>query len=472
MKLDSNSIPIFLHFGYLPPAEWGTPNGTWRVWGPCTAPVVDRPPPAEAADLDHLIKRGRDIFRQAFREAIAQADRGQTHVLPLSGGLDSRAILGGLLESLESRRIQAVTFGSPGTWDFEIGQQVARAAGVRCATIDLSSDGWAWDTAELVRTAQHIERPIGVFDAYVNRQVAERFGVGNVYWSGFMGDPLSGSHLPRRDSTTWDQAQRRFAEHNRFARSITLTPPGFEPEHCLPASPIGTGPGSESEGTPHGSTTNGRGLSYDEQLDFAIRQQSLTRHIVLPQGYDYRTPFLHPGWADFIVSVPRRCRQGQYLYKEILKTAYPQLFSLPTKNNLGLPLEAPLWRKSDRILVLGIRGLARRLAPNFCYSLSPGLNYADFDRSLRRRQDLRMVIRENLRDLQKRGIIDWLDVEDIERRHQHGYGNYADALLLLTSLEVNLKAQDNAPAAQAARGAGLGRGAAVRPPGSSGGTAT
>jgi len=431
MILDSDSIPVYLHFGHVPTVGWAMPT-------------IGHPRSVEPVDTARLIHEGMDILRRAFRETIAQTSPGQTHVLPLSGGLDSRAILGGLLENLESRQIQAVTFGSPGTWDFEIGQQVARAAGVRSATIDLSSREWTWDTAELVRTARQTERPIGVFDTYVNRQVPERFGATNVYWSGFMGDPLSGSHLLRQDSTTWDQAQRRFAEHNRFSRSIVLTPPGFDSQQALPPSPVCSVPVRASKETPYGVTTNAGGLCYDEQLDFAIRQQCLIRHIVLPQGYGYRTPFLHPQWASFILSVPRRCRQGQYLYKEILKAAYPRLFSLPAKNNLGLPLEVSLWRKQARILSLGVRGLARRIAPSLCYCLSPGLNYIDFDRSIRRRRDLRAVIGENIRDLKKRGIIDWLDVEDIERRHQRGRGNHADALMLLTSLEINLKAQEEA----------------------------
>lgn len=415
---DKTAVSTFLHFGYMP-----SPDVPLPAWLGDRADRQSRSEGADRADLSSWIAEGVGVLRRVFQDNVGGP--AKVHVVPLSGGLDSRAILGGLLENLETREIRAVTFGSPETWDYEIGREVARAAGVRWEAIDLSSEDWKWEIAPLVRTARQIARPIGLFDAHVNHQVPERFGTEDVYWSGFMGDPLSGSHLPHRDSATWDEAQRRFVRCNRFCRSVDLLPPDFEPWHCLPRSPL---PGGED-------------LCYDEQLDFAVRQQCLIRHIVLPKGYEYRTPFLHPAWVSFILGVPRRYREGQSLYKEILKAAYARLFALPAKNNLGLPLDAPPWRKGARVLGLGVRGLARRIAPGLLYSISPGLNYIDFDREIRRRPDLRATIGESLQDLRRRGLVDWIDLESLWQRHQRGQGNHADALMLLASLEIHLKAQ-------------------------------
>lgn len=72
--------------------------------------------------------------------------------------------------------------------------------------------------------------------------------------------------------------------------------------------------------------------------------------------------------------------------------------------------------------------------------MSPGINYIDFDRGLRERKDLKQVVYENIKDLKKRGILDWIDMDSIWQRHQRKQGNHADALTLLTSLEINLKA--------------------------------
>jgi hypothetical protein len=417
MLNDKTAVSTFLYYGYLP-----SPDAALPPWLGVLADGQGPPRATEHRDLASWVAAGVSLLKRVFRDTLG--DASGDHVVPLSGGLDSRAILSGLLENVQTHAIRTVTFGSPGMWDYEIGQQVARAAGVRCTMIDLSSKQWSWDTAALVQTARRIGRPIGVFDAHVNLQVPTCGGAGNVYWSGFMGNPLDGDHLFPQDSTDWDQARRRFVRHNRVC-GIDLAPPGFDPQRCLPPAPL----------------LDGASLRYDEQLDFVVRQQGLIQHIVMPHGYAYRAPFLHPEWVRFILSVPRRYRQGRYLYKEILKTAYGQLFSLPVKCHLGLPLQTPRWRRQARLLNLGVRGLARRLAPRWLYSIPPGRNYMDFDHALRRRPDLRTVVEENLQDLKRRGLVDWIDIEDLWRRHQQGQGNHADALMVLASLEIHLKAQ-------------------------------
>jgi hypothetical protein len=69
----------------------------------------------------------------------------------------------------------------------------------------------------------------------------------------------------------------------------------------------------------------------------------------------------------------------------------------------------------------------------------PGINYIDFDRGLRERNDLKSVVYENIQDLKKRQIINWIDIDKIWLNHQRSIGNYADALTSLASLEINLK---------------------------------
>lgn len=371
-----------------------------------------------------LIESGVNRLQQAFRNTLNGTDVAQRHILPLSGGLDSRAILGGLLENVESTQIQAVTFGTPGAWDYDIGRQVARAAGVRCESVDLTAEDWQWNTGDLVRTAARMKRPVWIFDAHVNRQIPERFGGEEVYWSGFMGDPLAGSHLPKEDSATWKQAQERFAERNQFADSVTLRPPGFAPSSCLPAAPF----------------IDSDRLCYDEQLDFTIRQQCRIRHIVMPADYVYQTPFLDPEWSSFILNVARKYRERQSLYREVLKCAYPELMSMPAKTNAGLPLNAAPWRRAARVGGLRLRSAASRIVPWLKRGTSPGVNYIDFDRGLRQRNDLKQVVHENLQDLKRRHIVDWIDIDDIWQRHQSEASDAADALLLLASLEIQIKA--------------------------------
>lgn len=416
---ESDPVSAYLHFGYLPLCTTDSHSFLASLFD-----SEDREDFSSVRTPAKLIESGVNRLRRAFRNAVSGIGDRKEHVLPLSGGLDSRAILGGLLENLESSQIQAVTFGTPGTWDYEIGRQVARDAGVRCESLDLTGENWHWNTAALVRTARQMERPVWVFDAYVNRGIPERFGGDQVYWSGFMGDPLAGSHLPTEDSVTWEQAKARFVERNQFSGSPALRPPGFEPADHLPATPF-----MESDK-----------LCYDEQLDFAIRQQCWIRHIVLPAGYEYRTPFLDPQWSDFILNVPREHRERQSLYREILKAAYARLLAMPVKANAGLPLNAALWRRAIRASRLRLQATAMRVIPAIDWGVLPGKNYIDFDLGLRQREDLKQTVHENLQDLKKRHIVDWINIDDIWQRHQHKQSNCARALLLLASLEIQIKA--------------------------------
>ena len=410
---DDDEILAFLHFGYLPQV---TEDVKHQAWTRIRTLVLDNI--GKDGNEVGLVTQGVRALKSAFRNP-----GGDTHIIPLSGGLDSRAILGGLLEAGLKDQITTVTFGSPGTFDFDIGCDMARKIGVHHECIDLTQVRLTQELLE--KTAQEVGMQVWSFDAYYNRLICERFGRDTTYWSGFMGDPLAGSHLLPESSKTWDIALSRFVSRNRFSRSIDLTAPGFDPKDVLPQSPI---------------FENTR-LSYDDQLDFAIRQQSYIRVVVLPGGYDYRTPFLHPDWVDFILSVPRRYRENMYLYKEILKQAYPKLFSFPTKTNLGLPLSAPHWREQLRRISLRASSVAKRFLLNGPWGVQPRLNYIDFDQGLRKREDLKTIVYQNLQDLKHRGVVDWIDIDAIWDRHQRKLGNHADALTLLASLEINLKVQ-------------------------------
>ena len=343
-------------------------------------------------------------------------------MVPLSGGLDSRAILAGLLEHISPASIHTYTFGTPGTYDFDIGNLVAASAGTRHCAFDLSQYSYTLDN--LLDISRRVDGRTVLFQHAPVSMLHGEYGKSPVvFWVGFMGDPLSGSHLLSSESETWEQAKARFVVRNRFAQSNDLTRSGFKPEEQLPLTP----------------PLDSQDLCYDDQIDFGVRQECYVKPLVLLSGYEYCTPFLHAEWTNFILGVPRRYRERQFLYKEVLKTAYPKLFSLPTKNTYGLPLTASRWRQCLHRESLRARAIAKRSILWAKRSISPGSNYIDFDRGLRERWDLKAVVYENIQDLRKRRIIDWIDVDAIWNRHQRGQGNHADGLTLLASLEINLK---------------------------------
>lgn len=411
MMLETNNISSFLFFGYCPRLPSDLENKKWAL-----STTVGNSVPIKDDTEESLLERGTRIFKSIF----TNVEDGK-HIVLLSGGLDSRSVLGGLLAAGMKDQITTVTYGTPGTFDFDIGCDIACRMGLRHESFDLTQVKIKQDILE--KTAREMETKAWIFDAFYNRLIPIRFGKNVIYWNGFMGDALSGLHLFPKENVAWEKAVSQFVKRARFVKSIYLPNPNFDPRSILPRIPL----------------LNNSILAYDDQLDFAIRQESYTRNIMAPGDYDYHTPFLHPEWINFILNVPRKFRRNQYLYRKILAGAFPDLFSLPTRTNCGFPLGAPNWRIKLRKSFWKIKNIISVRFP-FCMSYcDPRINYIDFNEAIRQRRDLKEVVSGNIHDLKKRGIIDWIDIEDLLVQHQRRRVNCADAITVLVSLEIILK---------------------------------
>jgi hypothetical protein len=71
------------------------------------------------------------------------------------------------------------------------------------------------------------------------------------------------------------------------------------------------------------------------------------------------------------------------------------------------------------------------------------INYLEFNEKIRIKKDLRDIVSANIQELKKRKIIDWMDIETILNEHLSSQRDYADALIVLASLEIHLKSGFN-----------------------------
>lgn len=352
-----------------------------------------------------LIEQGIKIFRNAISYNYNAKD---SHVVPISGGLDSRALLAGILEHTEASKIFTYTFGSPGSYDYEIGNMIAKKIGTNHQSINLTEIEYSQNELEIFsnrsdqQTILFYHAPINILDSlHEDKKV----------WSGYMGDPLAGSHLYKEPSKNFEAAKKRFIEKNTIVHSIQLTNADFS--HLIDI------PNIKSDI-----------LSYDEQLDFYNRQIKYIAPHVLVRGFDYVVPFLSQDFVDFMINIPNKYRYDEYLYKKLLLQAFPSLFRLSTKTNYGLALDASK-------LALRCGKLRHAMWQNLGYNKN--INYVDFKLLFDKNQKFQYLIQKNMSDLKKRGIIDWLDISQIFDAHVSGKVNHIDALLVLTSLEIHLK---------------------------------
>jgi len=353
-----------------------------------------------------LLTEGARVFTNSVEHNYQP---GQKHIVPLSGGLDSRAILAALLEHTEAANISTITFGIPGAWDFEIGQMVSKKLGIKNTPFDLNK--YEYRTDELMDISKRNNQQTVLFHHWPVWMM-DKISEGQVLWSGFFGDPVAGSHQPAVVTDNLDAAKQYFIKKNKYVVSVPL--PKDDIAGILDS----------------GNLVAPEKLSYEEQLDFRIRQGRYIAPHVLLEGYDFRLPFTYQPFVDFFLSLPHHERKDQKLYKEMLMDAFPKAFSYVTKTTAGLPLNAP-----DKLVYLS--KAVNKVVSKFT-GKSKGVNFLNFNDKIREKQDLRNVITEHINDFSKRNILD-IDAVKLLNDHLSNKGNYYDILLVLTSLEIHLK---------------------------------
>jgi hypothetical protein len=380
------------------------------------------------ASASSLVREGTRALRAAFEECAALSDGRADQAVFLSGGLDSRTILGAALEQFHTSEVVAATFGLPGEQDFEFAAIVAQAAGVRHEVLESFSVDWT--TSGLVDSvlARELPLPFPFGQRYLSYVLHTRIGRDAVFWDGLCGDAVSGDWAPRvGEHWSWPRSVQRFlrvhvlAGHERYVR------PGFRADDVMPVAPFC------AEGI----------LSYPDQLDFAIRQTKYTGTRRL-RDYTIRTPFLRRPWLDFMFGLPVQDRQQQHLYMEIQRQAFPRLFALPTTTFHGAALTASrLSKVARRITRRPLLGAANRGLPlTGRGGMTSGANAA-IRRSYRDRGELRVLVQENLSDLAARGVLEHAGSgRELLSPGDDGAMVSDDMISVLLGLELNLKAVD------------------------------
>lgn len=392
------NINSFLQLGYF--LDYKNPDLSFDFSG------VDKEKYTGATEQE-LIEEGSKLWLEAISENFKSNEK---HLVPISGGLDSRAVLAGLLKHTDAQNIHSYTFGTPKTLDYEIGSYIAKKLGTKHTNFDLTQ--YQYTQEELEDISLRVDRQTVLFHHAPIWEIDRKY-TGFRLWSGFGGDAFTGVKYKQDESTSVECAFEKYLKNNRYVKSMELRNPRVSKEEYT------------------SSIRPWAGVSYDELIVFDnIVLKFEAPHVTL-KGFDYVLPVLHEPWLNFMLSIPNKYREGQYLYKEILLHTFPKEFSWKTKTNLGLPLKASqarcFFKKVENKIVHTMR------------LKSKSTNYLDFDYHIRNKPDLRAVISANVMDLKKRNVVSWIDPEKILNAHLSGKANHADALIVLASLEIHLK---------------------------------
>src|SRR5690606_13344802 len=197
-------------------------------------------------------------------------ERGN-HVVPISGGLDSRAILATLLEFVSADKIATYTFGTPGTYDYEIGKLVAKKIGTNHT--QFSFNDYVFSTEKEIEVSKRIDHQTFLFHHPPIEKIENMFK-NDFIWSGYILDVLAGSYYSSGESD-FILAKKNTFDKDSFNKSIILSKPNtnihlnYEPPNLLLDPEI---------------------LSYKEQITLVNRQLKNTAPHILYKGFTYKIP--------------------------------------------------------------------------------------------------------------------------------------------------------------------------------------
>ncbi|GAB3680696.1 asparagine synthase-related protein [Salinisphaera aquimarina] len=411
-----------LHYGYF--VDWPYEPPKLPFSQATLEAARDERSTLAALDESALCDHGIRLWKQVCRRLLDS--RSGPFVVPLSAGLDSRAILAGMADQ-GAPNLQTVTFGVPGSFDYEIAPDVARQAATPHERIDLRTI--AVETGRIDGIVQEPGRSSFLLDMYFNRAISDRYGPDCTYLSGYVGDVLAGKNLRDSQSVDWEQARSRFAHKNRHSRTATLTHPDAQTTALLPEHPY----------------VSADLMAFDEQLDYAVRQECLMRPIVMRPDYDSIAPMLDEEWVIFMLALSRDQRQGRRLFVQLFQRGFPALFSLPTTANGGLPLTA-----SARAVQTHQRRLKRRrrllsklsrLMPSITVPLgNRSWQYIDFKQGLNKRADLTALFDRGMQRIDRANWAPWIDAQGLLREHRDGVADHGKALSVLLNLDIVTRA--------------------------------
>lgn len=370
-------------------------------------------------DRQLLLEEGAQIWRNVCTRVIEAST--QPLLVPLSAGLDSRAILAGLRGC--GAPVRAVTYGVPGAFDYELAPRVARCARAEIERIDLRDV--SFDRDKLLAMAARPGPVSSVLDMYFNRMLAAHCGRDYSYVNGFMGDPLAGKNLSGEEMPDWSAACRTFAQRQRSARHDVLTAPSADVVARLPQSPF----------------VSSEMLSFEAQLNYGVRQQCLVRPIVCPPDHEVFTPFTDPEWVVFMLGLPDEMRRNRAFFVALFQYAFPELFALPTTASGGLPLGASRERmRRYKRRLKRVRRFKLRLQRVFPGVHVPpadrGWQYIDFPALLRGDNWLAQLFADSMARLDESAIVPWIDGTALLAAHRAGEGDHFKALNVLLNLDI------------------------------------
>ena len=282
--------------------------------------------PEQLRILDQILRSKKDAtldssktklkLKAILNERISINRQGRI-ILPLSGGADSRLLLGIILEDYRSDDILIVSYGLKETYDFQISQSISQKLNLDNYALDLTQVDWE----DVLSNYDVGLYPVDILQKYLNH--FEYIRSKNDYLIvGFLGDFVAGSHFYPKviNFSETDIAKQFFSQELRSNFD-------FLSENEL------------IEMTKNFTFVSNKKLSFWEQIDFTVRQNNYVRNL-FPHDDKVIAPFEHNEWIEIWCNLASKLRFRQRAYFNFILNEFPHLSKFPVKNKLNQNLSA------------------------------------------------------------------------------------------------------------------------------------
>ena len=394
-----------------------------------------------ARPQEELIDELGALWQRAVERRIK---KGEKIVMPLSGGLDSRAILAATLRCTSQDKIITFTFGEPGSFDFEIGRMVADKASVKNIPLGVEKEDFE---GQYNISMGDIEGMVDATPYFAIEGYREMKKYGDNLYIGYMGGEIMGSHI----SSKMLNKKLKYEQDYIEAKSII-----FEKHRLNDLEDV--------RALFNPSYINIENLDYsfkrtldelkrisNEDMpnycaiwDYKHRQDKYIPFCLFryKEYFKYLTPFLDNELIDFMLKIPPELRLDENLYKSMLLKKYPELFELPTETNLGLRLDAGITSLFLSKVLLFSKNKANKISSILIKRnifLDKGKNYIDYDNLIRRNKEYRDYMRMTIEKVEEREYFSKDYIEEIWRSHIQGNKNHSMLFGLLVTFELFLE---------------------------------
>jgi len=383
----------------------------------------------------------------ALKHAVnARVDEGIRYAIALSGGLDSRSVVGGLPDSTN---VTSFTFGEEGCVESRIAELVARRSGMKHRKILLQPDELAKFYTDVISMSDGMDTAPVAFIPYVMGIIRKE---ADVFFDGIaLGTLLGGSKLTAadvEDSSRKLDAASELELASRLYSRMAITHVGMitdlagkEVAHLVRTWP----PRAVLEALK--ACKSGRTADRVDEFFMVnrIRRHTLMGSIIAQNYLEQAFPTLDFGLISVILRTPCRMRARHRTYRHFLRKLAPDLARVPYEATY-VPVTAP------RILWTAGRGLhivLRRLRTSL-NRFSNGrirfvniIHYVNPDEWLRTSTQWRKLVHSVLLDNNslsyRKGLLNPASVRRIVLEHEQRKADWTAIIFVLLTLELSLR---------------------------------